>query len=113
MWRRQGVGARTRQGRRRPLGRLALVAATGATCAYFAHHATSGANGWDAREARIERVAALKAEIAGLVERRGAAEARNRLISGATIERDVLDERARALLGVVREDEIVVMLPPA
>lgn len=100
----------TRQGRRRPLGRIALVGATMAVCAYFAHHATTGPNGWQAREDRLRHMAELRAEVTRLAGERSAAEGRNRLIDGAVIERDVVDERARALLGVVREDEIVVLL---
>ena len=101
----------TRQGRRWPIGRALLVGATVAVCAYFAHHAMTGPNGWPAREARMAKVAALQVEIADLADRRAAAESRNKLINGTVIERDLVDERARALLGVAREDEIIVLLP--
>ena len=101
----------TRQGRRRPLGRVALVAVTGAVCAYFAHHALSGPNGWPERQARIEARAALQVELAALTERRARMERRTALLDGTVIERDAVDERARELLGVARADEIVVLLP--
>ena len=102
---------RTRQGRRRPFGRLALVAATALTCAYFAHHATSGPNGWHAREARLAQLDRLRGEVVRLAQVRADAEARNRLINGVVVERDVVDERARAMLGVARADEIIVLMP--
>ena len=101
----------TRQGRRRPLGRLALIGATAAVCLYFGHHAVNGANGWNARDARLARLAELRAVVTELADERAAVERRNALINGTVVERDVVDERARALLGVVREDEIVVLLP--
>lgn len=100
----------TRQGRRRPFGRLALVAATALACAYFSHHAMSGPNGWEAREARLERLERLRGEVVRLAEARAEAEARNRLINGMVVERDVVDERARAMLGIARADEIIVLM---
>ena len=101
----------TRQGRRRPLGRLLLVAFTGAACAYFGHHAVSGENGWHERVARIEKREMLRVEVAALTERRMRMERRTALLDGTVIERDAVDERARDLLGVARVDEIVVLFP--
>ena len=101
----------TRQGRRRPLGRVCLVATTLAVCAYFGHHALTGPNGWPEHMARIEKRNALLAEVAALTEKRARLERRTALLDGTIIERDAVDERARALLGVARADEIVVLLP--
>ena len=102
----------TRQWRRRvPLRRFVLPLVTIGVCAYFGHHATSGPNGWLARAERIEERARLRVELAEIVERRDRVAAQARLLDGEVIERDVLDERARDLLGLSREDEIVLLLP--
>ena len=100
----------TRQGRRRPLGRAALVVATAAACAYFGHHAVTGEHGWPERVASMEKRESVRAELAALTERRQRLERRTALLDGTVIERDAVDERARDLLGVAREDEIVVLL---
>ena len=101
----------TKQKRRRPLGRAALVVASALGCAYFGHHALTGSHGWPERMARIEERDALVAEVAALTERRQRLERRTALLDGTVIERDAVDERARDLLGVARVDEIVVLLP--
>ena len=104
----------TRQRRRRlPLRRAILPLVTIGVCAYFAHHATTGPNGWDARVQRLVERQRLQDEVARLTATRERMARRAALLDGSVIERDVLDERARALLGLSREDEIVVMLPPA
>ena len=101
----------TRQKRRRwsPV-RLVLPAMTVCVCAYFAHHAQHGANGWHARAERIEERDALRMKVAELAAEREAMGRRADLLNGSTIERDVLDERARDLLGLSRADELVVIL---
>ena len=101
----------TRQKRRRwsPV-RLALPLVTACVCAYFAHHAQHGANGWHARAERIETRDRLRDRVAELSSEREALGRRADLLNGSSIERDVLDERARDLLGLSRPDEIVVLL---
>ena len=101
----------TRQGRRRPVGRALLFVATCAACAYFGHHALTGPNGWPERVARLEKLERVKTDVAALTERRRRLERRTALLDGTVIERDAVDERARDLLGVAREDEIVVLFP--
>ena len=102
----------TKQWRRRwPVRRALLPLATIAVCGYFVHHATSGPNGWDARAERIAERQRLQDEVARLTGERERMARRAALLNGTVIERDVLDERARALLGLARDDEIVVMLP--
>ena len=101
----------TKQWRRRwPLRRVVLPLVTIGVCGYFAHHATSGPNGWEARGERLAQRARLTEEVAALTFERERMARRTRLLGGTVIERDVLDERARSLLGLTREDEIVVML---
>ena len=102
----------TRQKRRRfAVRRLVLPFVAMGVCAYFAHHATHGPNGWSAREARLAKRDALRVELAALQTERKRAAQRTKLLNGTVIERDVLDERARDLLGLSRGDEIILMMP--
>ena len=101
----------TKQRRRRwLLRRVVLPVVTIGVCGYFAHHATSGPNGWEARIERLAERERLQVEVARLTAEREAMARRTTLLNGTVIERDVLDERARALLGLAREDEIVVVM---
>ena len=54
----------------------------------------------------------LREQLASLSRQRETMSARARLLDGAQIERDVLDERARDLLGYARPDELVLILEP-
>ena len=95
---------------RRRSQRLILPFVTACVCAYFSHHALNGPNGWHARAERMGKLAKTEAELNALIERRDILRQRAALLNGTDIERDVLDEYARANLGLSRADEIVVMV---
>ena len=92
-------------------GRLVLPAVAALVCAYFVHHSLNGTNGWYAREARLAVLAERQAEAQALADEHERLRRRSSLLNGTTIERDVLDERSRAALGLARPDEVIVMLP--
>ena len=100
----------TRRRSRVPWGRAFATLLTAGACAYFGYHAKTGPNGWDAREMRIAERAELRTELASLTRTRERMGRRAALLDGTQIERDVLDERARELLGYARPDEIVLIL---
>lgn len=77
-------------------------------CVYFAWHAVHGARGLDARQVRLEQIAAARAELAKAEAEREAMERRVKGLSPDSIDRDQLDERARALLNMVGKDEVVI-----
>ena len=52
----------------------------------------------------------LRVRLAELTRQRERMSRRSGLLDGTRIERDMLDERARELLGYAREDEIIVIL---
>lgn len=99
----------TRQRRQSKLRPLVLPALCLAATAYFASHAYSGSSGVLAREAVDQRVVALKSELAAVTEQREQMEKKVRLLRAASVERDMLDERARALLGLAAANEVIVM----
>lgn len=100
----------TRPKWRRRAQRLILPFVTLCVCSYFSHHALNGPNGWHARAERLDKLARVEADLDRIIERRDRLKQRAALLNGTDIERDVLDEYARANLGLSRADEIVVMI---
>jgi len=88
-----------------PLGFAAL-------CGYFAWHSVHGDFGLMAREQRLADIAEAKQILARVEAERDALERRVGGLRGAELDRDQLDERARALLNLVGRDEIVVPYAP-
>jgi cell division protein FtsB len=84
----------------------------GALLAYFGWHAIQGAHGFRTLQAREATLDAARAELAASRARREAAERRVAALRGERLDRDTLDERARAMLNLVGRDEIVVLYPP-
>jgi cell division protein FtsB len=76
--------------------------------AFFVWHASHGDRGLIAKERRLQEIAAARAELAQAVSEREAAERRVNALRGREIDRDQLEERARALLNVTARDEIVI-----
>lgn len=81
--------------------------------AYFAYHAINGNRGLIAWQTLKLEAEALRGELADLREQRELLERRVALMRPESLDPDMLDERARSFLNVVREDEIVILRPPA
>ena len=77
-------------------------------CAYFAHHAIGGSRGTNARELRHAEIMAARAELAAAEAERSSMERKVVGLRSEHLDRDVLEERARALLNVVARDEIII-----
>lgn len=67
-----------------------------------------GDRGRQALERAVKDQARLEAELAALRAERRAAENRVRRLSDGYLDLDLLDERARAVLGYARPDELVI-----
>lgn len=77
-------------------------------CAYFFFAATKGPHGLY-EKGRIEASEIVKTkELAALVELRQNAENMTRRMSDTALDLDLLDEQARAVLGMMRNDEIII-----
>jgi cell division protein FtsB len=74
---------------------------------YFGFHSWHGDFGLNATTALENRRVELNERLATLSERRQHLETQVLLLSDGAVEADMLDERARAMLNVAREDEIV------
>ena len=87
---------------------IAAPSVLSALTAFFIWHASHGDRGLIAREARLAEIAGARIELARATEERESAERRVNALRGDTIDRDQLEERARALLNLTQRDEIVI-----
>ncbi len=77
-------------------------------CGYFAHHAMHGSRGLVARDARAGEIATARVVLATAEMERDTMERKVAGLRSDRLDRDMLEERARALLNVVGRDEIVI-----
>lgn len=99
---------RTKQRRQSRRGRWILPCLAVAFLSYFSFHAVNGDLGLNATIRLDRKEATLKAKLASLEKQRHALEQRARLLKDGTLEKDMLDQEARANLEVARPDEIVI-----
>ena len=98
-----------RRGLRSIFVTLALYLVSGAAVAYFMFHAQHGARGLEARGAVRESLRDLEAELASLVAERKSWERHLALVRDEAVDRDLLEENARNVLGRVHKNDVVVM----
>jgi cell division protein FtsB len=91
---------------------LALYCLSGAAGSYFLWHAVNDERGLHANEDYEREIKSLQAKIDAKDKARQAWERRIGLLSGKTIDRDMLDEETRARLGRVDKDDLIVFLKP-
>ncbi|ODA68454.1 Septum formation initiator [Methyloligella halotolerans] len=77
--------------------------------AYFGYSLQSGDHGMKAREELQSRKEVLQGELAGLQEVRKRLERDVALLRPESLDPDMLDERARAILDLAHNDEVVMM----
>ena len=78
--------------------------------AYFAYHSIEGEHGFNARNQLTEQVAQAETTLAALREERAYLEHRADLMTPEHIDRDMLDERVRAMLNYATSDDMVLYL---
>lgn len=78
---------------------------------YFAYHAVQGNRGFIQLGKLDREVSKLSDELAAVHARRMVLQNRVHLLNPNTLDPDMLEERARVLLGYGRADEWVIMLP--
>ncbi len=98
-----------RRGLRSVFITLALYLVSGAAVAYFMFHAQHGARGLEARGAVQESLRDMEAELKGLVAERKSWEQRLALVRDEAIDRDLLEENARLMLGRTHKNDVVIM----
>jgi cell division protein FtsB len=90
---------------------ILLYALSGSIAGYFVWTAANGQRGLKARLEYREKMAALKSELNDLVSEREGWERRIALMRSSGVDRDLLDEEARSVLGRVSNRDLVIFLP--
>ena len=86
-----------------------LLAALLFLLAYFGYHTVSGSRGLLAVIELRREIAATEAELDRLVGERAALERRVERLRPESLDLDLLDERVRATLGLIHDDEVIVL----
>ena len=90
---------------------LAFHCLAGAASAYFVWHAANGQRGLKTGLEYEKQIADLQGELDRLTGERGRWSRRISLVKGDAIDRDVLDEEARLLLGRAHKYDVVILDP--
>jgi cell division protein FtsB len=91
------------------LKKLAITACLIAFQGYLGYHAVSGAFGIESQKDMFAEIEVLKAQQARLQTELDAYRHRIALFNPNKLDPDILTERARALLGLVHPDDILVV----
>jgi cell division protein FtsB len=98
----------TKHHKKRKLGRFVLPVITVAFLSYFSYHSLHGDFGLNAMEDLERQRITRQARLDVLVSHRQTLEKEVALMSDGSLERDMLDEKARFGLNMSRSDEIVI-----
>ncbi len=99
----------TRQYRKSKLGNLTVPVLACAVLSYFVLHSQSGRYGLEARAELEQTLAASTARYEALNSQRLRLETRVELLRDGTLDRDMIDERARQALNFSAADELTIM----
>ncbi len=89
---------------------LALYSLSAALVGYFLHHAHSGNRGVAAKQELHQQIERLEADLQTTRDEKLEWERRIALMRSDQIDRDLLEERARVILGEVHRNDIIIML---
>jgi cell division protein FtsB len=103
------IGMVIRKGPRRFLGPLAFYAAATACVGYFLYHAHHGERGLETKQELKVQLQELRQDLAQLKVERGEWDARVALMRRDELDSDLLDERARDVLGRVHRNDVVII----
>lgn len=90
---------------------LGLYAVSGLCVGYFVHQAESGNRGLEAKRALKIQAYGLNQELVAARADRAIWEHRVALLRSEQIDRDLLEERARVVLGRVHANDVVIINP--
>ncbi|WP_236841856.1 FtsB family cell division protein [Bosea sp. PAMC 26642] len=88
---------------------LALYLVSGGAVSYFLFHAQHGARGLEARGGLRDSLKEMREELATLSVERRQWEQRLALVRDEAVDRDLLEEHARHVLGRVHRNDVILM----
>ncbi len=91
---------------------LVLYSISAGVVGYFVHHAHSGARGLEAKQRYKIQAYQINQELETVRAERIEWERRIALLRSDQIDRDLLEERARIMLGRVHRNDLVVVTEP-
>jgi cell division protein FtsB len=91
---------------------IGLYILAAAFVGYFAVNAFTGNHGLHAQQDLDQQLAEMQSELARIKGERAVWERRVALLRSDRIDPDMLDERARALIGYVDPRDLTLLLPP-
>ena len=89
---------------------LAFYCASGLSIAYFLHHANIGQRGLEAKRDLSTQISAATAQLESLRADREDWERRISLVRSEQLDRDLLEEQARLMLGRVHRNDLVIIM---
>ena len=88
---------------------LVLYVVSGSAGSYFVWHAVNGERGLKTKVVYKAKIRDLSTDLAALVAERQRWERRVNMMQADTVDRDLLEEEARLVLGRMGKTELVVM----
>jgi cell division protein FtsB len=88
-----------------------LYAVSGSVTSYFVWHAVNGDRGLKTQDEYHAKMDRLTGELSDLRAERASWERRIAMIRAEALDKDLLEEQARVMLGRVHKNELVIMLP--
>ncbi len=90
---------------------LVLYAVSGSVTSYFVWHAVNGGRGLKAQDEYQARMEDLSRELEELRAERTGWERRVAMLRAEAVDRDLLEEQTRVMLGRVNKNDLVILLP--
>lgn len=90
---------------------LVLYAVSGSVTSYFVWHAVNGGRGLKAQDGYQARMEDLTQELNELRGEKAGWERRVAMLRAEAVDRDLLEEQTRKMLGRVNKSDVVILLP--
>ena len=87
---------------------LALLTFSGSVASYFVWHAVNGQRGIKAKEEFQAEMEVLQSERLALLKEKSGIERRVAMLRGNVVDRELLEEEARRVLGRVHKSDVVI-----
>ncbi len=87
-----------------------LLALSGTVASYFVWHAVNGQRGIKAKDEYRAQMEGLQAERSQLLKEKASLERRVAMLRGKTVDRELVEEEARLVLGRVHKNDVMIFL---